>query len=1856
MVNLFPLKKRTALSAINFSLIFILSVFLVSLVSCGKKHKSGNKDIEYTEDTARIISHLTSGIISSGDRIYLRFVDPVIKEENIGKKIKSKVFSFKPRIKGISKWEDRRTIIFIPDSRLPFHEEYSAKADLKMISSAFDKLLPVDFSFKTAGREIKTLFGEFFLVNENNPDNLKYTGEIGFTGDIKFETVKDNLSFISQSGEIPLLWSEKSAGRKFVFTSKTIPRKKKGENFIIKINKSGTGISEDVVKKIRLEPLTKFKIANVIKFDKGQEPGLEIRFSHKLKKGQDIKGLVSIDPPMKISLKTIGKSIFVGGDFKFGEQYSAIIKGIRSKWGGKIEKEIKRSVVFEDKKPQISFSSTGIYLPSSENRKIGFRTMNVKKVKIVVKKVFESNLGQFLQEESLSGNKNRNSGFDYYEMNRVGVKVAEQDLSIGNVKNRWLNNQLDMRNLIAEKDKGLFIIELSFKRKDMLYSGLKKKAGYYSGKNYYSNPNSYGYIYRHGDISKPVLVSDIGLTYKRGGGEHFVFATNLIDSSPMSGVKITLRTFQNQELASGETDGDGKLFLQKVEGEVFFVEAEKSGQRSIIKPSEMGWNLSSFDTGGVISRTDSTRAFIYTERGVYRPGDPINLSVIARNNDGSFPENHPATLELFNPRNQLVKKIVEKNSIDGFYNFKLKTSENDLTGNWRAKLTLGSSHFFHTLKIETVVPFRLKVRLDPGKTKLNSSDDSLKLALSSNYLFGSPSPFLDTEISVLLRHIPRKFKKFKKYSFSNELRSFKSSDSTLFEGKLDENGKVQVVWKIPNLTNVPSSLRAEITAKVFEKGGRATTGNAYIPIDPYRNYIGLERPSFKYGYSKVGSPVNINSILVTSDGEPISGRPLKYKIYRNARYWWWEYDNLESFRIRYKKDDYTKIVKEGNITSKNTPIPIIFTPEQSGEYFIEVEEDMKEGHKAGFFFSSYFWGESPSNIKDAGSLILTTDRKKYKPGDTALISFPKPEKGTLLVTLEKGDRILRSWVRELKGEDAIGEIKIDVTDKMLPNAYVSVSIVQPHAQTGNDRPLRVYGTIPLMVEEPSTRKNIIINMDDELKSNKEFEISVRTKDKSDVQFTIAVVDEGLLDLTKFNTPDPWKSFFSKQKLGISTFDLFSYVLSVNKGDIFRLFSIGGEMEEGMEEYRSSQLEPGKSKRFKAVSMFLGPLRTGKKGEKKVKFRMPDYIGSVRVMVIAADHNSFGKAEKNVPVKTDLMLLPTLPRVLGPGDIVEIPITVFALNEKIRNVNLSIKTEGDLKVLGKNKKKLVFKETGEKDTSFKIKVENAVGNCKVIFKGESGKFKISRSVDLKIRPSSPRIYESEKKNATPGKSIDFLIPDKGLKGTNRASIVISRKSKLDLEDRLSWLIHYPYGCIEQTVSSVFPQLYLKEFVKDSSIDMDNVDDNINSAIKRLRKFMLPSGGLSYWPGNRDASIWGTNYGLHFIVEAKKRGYNIPNDLINSILRFQRSRALVTTDHMLSRIYRLYVLALAGKPQIGPMNLIMENDLKKTTNVERWMLSAAYYLAGKKSVSKKIRKGIETTVSEYKDHGRTFGSSLRDRGIVLEALTLFQDWNKADLVYEEIVRNLSDRYWYSTQTLGYSLLALGKYMLGNKMDFRGDDTPINGYILMPGNKKQTFDFDGLKHTVVIQKGFGKKLTIFIGKKVKLGKVYVTLQWNGIPLKSLAKDLSKNLSLDVTWLNEDGRIIDPAFLKQGTVFWGHFKVRPGPYAFGNLTELALVQVIPAGWEIENTRLSGEENPLWMSEWKLGREMFTDIRDDRIMWFFDMPGKNTVFDFVLKLNCVSSGKFILPPTIFESMYNNNYRAVKKGMRVEVVSKQSRD
>ena len=1836
----------------NIKKLFISALtFLFLLISC--KQEQNFTDKPYDIETAKMVSTVTGGLLSSNEAIKVVFTNDMVKEGQVGVILKKSVFDFDPTIDGVTKWQDRKTLIFQPNQTLPFRETYAGTLDMEVLFPEYvDKSLkPLSINFQVAGREIENFTEELKLKNENDPKYVIFEGIITFTEETELEKVERATQLKLSNRNVTLKWKKAASQKQFSVVSQPIVRNETEQSLTLKIDRSGLDLSYDYVKTIALPSIEDLKIVDIIRSDDGKQPELKIQFSDELNSEQDIRGFVNFNPEIETQLKVLGKTILVHAPFSFGQTYVLTVKpGIKSRWATKLNKEFKEDVSFEDMLPQMKFSRDGVFLPSANQKKISFMTANLRGVQLRIIKVFESNLGYFLQMENLDGNAERRDNFPY-NIERVGIEIAQKDLVIGSTKNRWLQHEIDLNKLISKDQKGLFLVEIKFRQQDMIYDTSEDNLQYrrQSRDYYYNDPSSRGYIWRHGQIFKPVIYSDIGLIYKKGEKQHTVYATNLLDSKPISGVVVRLKTYQNQLIAEGKTDGKGIASFNNVDKTVFYVEAEKNNQRSVIKPNEMMWNLSTFDVGGERVNSEGTRVFLYSDRGVHRPGDTIFLSAIIRNENNTFPDNHPILLNVTNPKNQTVHQETNRNGTDGFYCFQIKTKPEDLTGNYTALITAGSKQFTTILPIETVVPERLKVTLTSPQKTFNFKAKYLVANLKSTYLFGNPAANLDAEISVSISSVNKSFKKYSDYNFTNQATNYQTMTSTIFKNKLDLKGEAKTNWKLPDFSGVPSALKMLLRAEVWEKGGRSSKNQLTVNTDPYPYYVGIKKPDFKYWYAQTNQDYLIPMVVLSAAGLESPGRTVYYKIYRNEYNWWWEYDSREQYRLKFKNSRSTELVKSGTIISGSTPTNLTFRPEERGEYLIEFQDGENTGHISSFFIRAYPWGETPSSGKDAGVLAIKTDKTKYNPGDEAVVSFPVPKQATILFTLEKGDKVLKSEWLENNDDTFEKNVKISITDDLLPTAYASIAILQPHSQTENDRPIRMFGIVPINVEKSSTHHKLKIKMKEELQPEEEFEIEIQTADKKETQLTVAVVDEGLLSLTRFKTPDAWQSFFKKMGLGVQSYDLYNHVIGVNKGDIFRTFSVGGGLDDL--EYRDDQLEQQKAKRFKAVVMFEGPLKTDDEGKAKVKFTMPNYIGAVRVMVVSANKNRYGKAEKTVAVKSDLMVLPTLPRVIGHKDKIVVPITVFAMKENIGEVRVKLETEGPLQVSGNPEKVLQLNSIGEKDVQFTIKADPAVGIAKILISAQSKNLSTNYDTEISVRSSSPRITETINNTLEPGESISMIIPDKGLKGSSRAILSIQRRPNLKLTRRLLWLIRYPYGCIEQTVSSVFPQLYLMEFLPKSRAAKRDIDKNINAAIDRLHKFQLPSGGFAYWPGSNSVSNWGTSYAGHFLIEAKKLGYNVPDVMLKKWIRYQKSQVLQEEKYLMMQIYRMYTLSLAGESSIGGMNVILENKLDKMSDVQKWLLAVGYQLSGAGNAVDRILAGATLSVDDYNEFSNTYGSTLRDKSFILEQLIVFERWNEANLLANEISVALSSQEWYSTQTSAFMLMALGKYFKAIEGD--SEESPIiAGTITQPDGKEVSIDTEEINYQLEIESGFGKNVYIELDKRTTIKRAFVDLEWSGLPLEYLGQDSEKNIQLTVEWFDEDGMMINPASTKQGQTFYAHFQINK-PKAYRNdIEEVALVQVLPAGWEIVNTRLSGESQPKWTRNWRLNREEYLDIRDDRTMWFFDLDRYSRTVDFLVKLNAVTVGEFILPPTLVEAMYNNSYGASKAGRAIRVESR----
>ena len=1778
--------------------------------------------------TAQLISHVTDGKIPRNAGISVRFVK-VHEQRKTDQQTLVRAFNCTPSIAGSAEWTDPRTIVFTPQESLRPGADYRCALDVAAVLPELDSAKPFAFSFSVAPNELTSWQAELEPATEADSERLTYSGYLEFSDPVTLEEIDDHIRLTDGNSEIDLSWRVEPGDRRFWFTSDPVSRAAGTRTITLGIPADPFGIESSIERSAEIRPLDDLGVVDVTIHNQEAEPRLSVKFSDPLKEGVDLGAYLRVEPHIELRGSALGNTLLVSGPFRREVAYTLVVRhGIPSRWNTPMKEDFSRDVRFSDLKPQLNFSQTGSLLPASSKGTIAFRSLNIRQVTARVTRVFESNLGQFLQDDGLAATiDQRRFGS---QLNRVGIEAATTKLDIGETRNTWIQSTLDLSPLLAGHERGLYVVSLSFDDEQMLYDCDDKQR--YP---YYDHPCGHGYVYNFGRAVRPLMVTDIGLLAKRTSDRLIVAATHLETAEPLANVEVKLFSYQNQVIARGRTNARGVAEIKTTESG-FYLEGTWRGQRTALKFSESQISSSGFEVGGVTGSMAPTRAFIYTDRGVYRPGDDIQLAAVVRNQDGGFPDDHPIMLKIRNPKNQVVHSELDRQGLAGHYAFCFTTDDDDPTGRWFADLYNGDTLLgSHPLRVEMVAPNRLKVRLDLPR-KLGPSTGEVSIGLDSSYLFGAPASGLRGTLEVVTRATEKTFEAYPDYTFTHPARFLNTETERLFDGPLDTGGHADIDWNPPTLTEAPSALTATLTARVFERGGRPTTEAVALPLDPYASYVGLRKPSSTW--AALNQPLPLTVVLVGADGTPIRDRDLEVAVYANERYWWWEYRSFDDYRRRFKSDVQTRLVDTLSVTTAGQPVTVNYTPTHHGQVLIEVR-DPEDGHIAGTFVWVSSWGSSSGPIEAGTQLEMEIDREKYHPGDTARVTVKTPSEGIAFVSVEKAGEVLSHHWRPLEGEQTT--IEFDITEEMLPNIYLHVTAVQPHAQTANDRPIRLYGVVPLAVEKASTRLPVEVFAPSELKPLQPFEVEVKVPHDRISTVTVAVVDEGLLDLTSFETPNPWAFFFAKERLSVASFDVYGAVIGALWGEIDRRFEIGGDEDS----YRKGQAGPVKARRFPPVALFQQPVRTDGSGSARFTFQMPHYMGSVRIMAVAASGSSYGSAEASVPVREKIIVLPSLPRVSGPGETFQMPVTIFATTDGIGATEVTVETTGPLAVTGPSRAAIDLGAVGEQDLVFDLAATQAAGVATVRVTATAKGTEGFASTELAVRPINPTVSGSKEIAITTGSTATFTVPELGLPGTRRASVRLSAMPGITFGHRLEYLIRYPYGCMEQTMSAVFPQLYLKNILEDADTEQQSsrIDANIDAGIQRLQRFRTPGGGFGYWPGATETDEWATNYGGHYLLEASRLGYHVPSDLFDGWMAAQRQMAARESGNPVTRSYRLYLLALAGEPMVGAMNLLVEEHLGDINNLTKWLLAAGYQLAGMEEAAHRVLATATTEVKPYRELGGTFGSAVRDHAMMLYLATKLDRPQVALDLYHELAPILGGSGYLSTHSSGYALLAVGKYLDStwkSDIDVRGRLTEAGGGLT------QKFSRRGGAITIDLTEHTGREITIDSSSEAP---IFAAFEWQGIPVEGPTKAEARNLTLDVRWLDEDGAEIDPSSLPQGTLFWGHFRV--GSKFGRRLENLALTQIVPSGWEIDATRLRGEQTPDWTRSFTLGNATYTDIRDDRVMWFFDLHDRPV--DFLVKLMVVTRGEFVLAPSLVEAMYDDGFRALVPGGPVEVVAAQ---
>ena len=1357
--------------------------------------------------------------------------------------------------------------------------------------------------------------------------------------------------------------------------------------------------------------------------------------------------------------------------------------------------------------------------------------------------------------------------------------------------------------------------------------------GYYNDYDYnYSerdNPCADSY-YRNKNVSKNILASNMGITVKSGPDKkHHIYVSDLLTTQPIPNVDVEILDYQQQVIGRGATDGNGMTNISP-KRQPFLVIVKNGDQRGYLKIRDgLSLSTSKFETAGETNR-NGLKGYMYTERGVRRPGDSIYVSLMIEDQTGKLPKEHPVHFELINPKGKVIKKSVSIGDKDGIHVFRTNTDMDDPTGNWSCRANVGNSSFHKNIKVETVKPNRLKINMDFHQ-KIVSKNDAPKADLQVEWLHGAIARDLETKVEMHLESDYNSFPNHREYIFKDPIYSYTESDQMVFEGKINEEGKAAFKPKFEIGQFVPGMLKAYFKTRVFEKTGDFSVDRFSVKFSPYESYVGVSVPEgSSWGNAlETGKNHQIGVIVVDKEGKKLDRKNVKVKVYKIQNNWWW--DNYNRNLANYINRTSTKLITDTVLNVKKNGSYFNLREEypEWGRYLIRVTDPVS-GHSSGKLVTIDwpYWQRSSRGSNDYATMLnFQSSKKSYKVGENINVSFPTGGAEKALITIENGTSVLKSfWVQTKEKQTSF---ELEATPEMAPNVYVSISLIQPHGQTANDLPIRMYGTVPVGVEDPNSHLHPTIDMADEIRPESTVNVKVSEKDGKGMTYTLAMVDEGLLDLTRFRTPKPWDYFYAKQALGVKTWDMYDNVIGAYGAELNRILGIGGD---GMNRKKGGK----KANRFKPMVKFLGDYTIGEGETANHKIEIPNYIGRVRVMVVARNKKAYGSVDKSVKVKKPLMVLATLPRVLGPNEELNIPVNVFALNDGLGNVKVTLKTNDLIKPTKGTTQTINFSKASDKIVEFPVKVANKIGFGKVEVYVQSGKETAKHEIEINVRASNPEIDNVVEAMIKPGQTWKSEVKFPGIEGTNSGTFEVSTFPAMNLTKRLSYLIKYPHGCIEQTTSGVFPQLHLGNVVDLSADQKSNIIENVTAGINRITKFQTDRGGFAYWPGGSSPSEWGSNYAGHFLLEAKAAGYMVPDHLINNWLQYQKNMAKRWRYNGNNRweystqSYRLYVLAKAGHPDFAAMNYLKSNY--QTNTLSKWRLAAAYALASQVGVAQEMISNLTTDIPDYVELSYSFGSGWRDKAMILETLIELKEKDRAIFLAKEIAKKLGSNSWMSTQTTAYCLLGVSKFLGNSKSDYMQFD------YLLAGKSSESVNAKIPVYQVDLVPGKDDQVTI---KNTGKSLLFIKLVQTGTPTSDDKTEQQSHLMMKVNYVDLDGKKLNPDTIQQGTDFKVEVTVK-NPGTKGYLREMAINQIFPSGWEIHNSRMD-----LYDSE-EGSRADYKDIRDDRVYTYYGL-GTGSTKTFTVKLSAAYKGKFYLPSIESEAMYDNTINSRKKGKWIYV-------
>ena len=1734
---------------------------------------------------------------------------------------------FEPPIPGKFMWTGKSELTFSPmgSMRPATHYKATLSKELLKVGKSSYTIDNEPIVFHTPYLKIESI-NSYWALSDEIEANVEVRSQITFNNPVAPDQLKLLMKLVAGGKELVYRLITQSEAEvievAFAFDTQKPDEVVKGEVIVNKgLTCPGGNIATEVPLKAVLEIPSKDELLitdTETGFDQGK--GYINVFSSQPVIASNLSGFITTDPKLAIETELTSNGFRIKGEFMGSQTYVLNIKkGLKSVFGRELEEDFSTVVSFADPEPYISFTEhKAVYLSSKGERNLGVNIINVPSVKVSVFKVFENNIQHYMRQGK--GWDYEYEGDDYYDYytwsfdENFGKPVMSKTIQTrslqksGNIS--LLNLDLNELNF-NDSYKGLYLVKVEASDRKFLQ-----------------------------DVQL-LSLSDLGVIVKEGSSDVMVFVNSLRDAMPVKGAKIDFISSNNQKVYSAVTDGNGVAVCSNIRQiaagfTLSMVSVRFENDFNFVLFDKTQVETSRFDVGG--KRTDEVNydVFVYGDRDLYRPGDSAHINIIVRTTRWEVVKDIPIKIKLLAPNGREYLNQRHQLNASGAAETRFFIPRQAMTGSYQVEVYAANDVLLATkrISVEEFVPDRIKVTTKTDKPVYLPAE-AVNLDITAENLYGTPAGGRRFEAELRLKRKQLVSKSLPDYTFNIETKNVPVLASIVQQGNTNAAGKASCVLQTSVYKDI-GLLEGKIFTTVFDETGRPVNRLDVVEVPTQQLYFGIKNFDRWLSTRKT---INLQFAAVDRTGKVLRDAQAKIVVIN------YKYETVierDYSRYNYVSQKKEKVVFSRVMSVKGSGTTVPFIPAESGEYEVRIMSPESENYVTHHFYA-YGWGDtdfSSFEVSREGEIIITPDKKQYAPGDKAKILFKAPFDGQLLVAYEQ-DNVLN--YKYLKLENKSASLEIGITKDHLPNIYIDATAFRKTSDVSI--PLTVaHGVISLKVDDISAKLNVVVTAPEKSRSGVKQTIKVKTA--PDAEVTIAVVDEGILQITDYKTPDPYGWFYQKRALGVNSYDVYALLFP----ELKRSSSpAGGEAFD-----LSRRINPLTGDRVKLISKWSGIRKANSSGECSFTIDIPQFSGALRVMAVAYKGRQFGSADKTMKVADPVIISMSLPRFLSPGDNCSVAVSLTNTTVKNSSANIELSTSGPVTVTGKNTAKITLKAGVEEFAQFQVDATNSVGIATITAKVNALGEKFTQQIELPVRPAAGLTFITASGSVAAGSTKTFtassdLYP-KGVKST----LMLSKSPAVEFAKHLDYLVRYPYGCLEQTVSTAFPQLYLNDIVKlfpsatgRNTSGAGSSGYFIQQAILKAESMQLYNGGLSLWPQGGSEDWWATAYATHFLLESRKAGFEVNKKVLDGTLKFLaqkvKEREMETYFYLENNmrksrdiprreiLYSVYVLALADMAPVSTMNYY-KSMISGLSAEGRYLLASAFMLAGDAQSFRTILPkafGNEKAVNEF---GGSYASYIRDKSIALNALLETDPENpQVNELLKGISIELKTAKYYSTQETAFAMLAIGKHAR------KALASDISAQITVSGKLVGTYNNKDLQLPVEIN---NKSVSITTKGK---GTLYYYYEISGVKPTTAVADEDSYLKVRRRFLDRNGNEIKGNSFNQNDLIV--IEITAQSEVGTQVENVAITDILPACFEIENSRLVAEREMDFMKN--RATPEYTDIRDDRISFFTSLNGTTKYFYYTVR--AVSKGVYIIGAVGADAMYNGLYHSYSGSGKVVV-------